>query len=274
MTASGNPSPRISFERDTPELAQNYDRTSDHQFEHGKDLISSLAPAPGEHVLDVGAGTGRLAEYVAAFVGPSGRIIAVDPLPLRVELARQRAQGRFDAQVAQAEDLSAFPDESFDVVYLNSVFHWVEDKPRALEEVHRVLKKGGRVGLNTQSTNRPHEIRPLIEQALVAAGVPFSSEQAQPTISIGEAELEALFSTAGFGGYSGTLRAIETFYPEVEELITRTASSSFGNFLNGLSPDEQARLQQELSRLLEPKRVANGFSLTRYLIFATARKPA
>ncbi|MBB3810453.1 class I SAM-dependent methyltransferase [Pseudochelatococcus contaminans] len=274
MTAATQSRPSISFEHDTPELAEVYDQTSDRQFEHGKNvLIPSLNLQPGEHVLDVGAGTGRLAEYVASIVGPSGRVVAVDPLPLRVDLARRRANGRFEVSVAQAEDLSAFPDESFDAVYLNSVFHWVQDKPRALAEARRVLRKGGRIALNTQNPDKPHDLRYLVEEAVTAAGLPFSAEQVQPTIGVPQTELEPLLTSAGFVDYAATLHSFDTLYSEVDELIALSTSSSFGNFLAVLSDDERERLRLAIEQVLEPKRSSGGFNLTRYLTFLTARKP-
>ncbi|MFC0219522.1 class I SAM-dependent methyltransferase [Pseudochelatococcus lubricantis] len=271
MTDNRNAPSSISLEHDTPELAETYDRTSDRQFEHGKILVASLNPKPGEHVLDVGAGTGRLAEHVVSLTGPSGRVVAVDPLPLRVELARKRGQGRFETQVAQAEDLSAFPDASFDVVYLNSVFHWVEDKPRALAEARRVLKPGGRLGLNTQNPDRPHELRQFIAEAIAATGLPFSAAEVQPTVGVPQAELEPLITAAGFSNYIGTLYSFTDFYDGVDALIASSTSSSFGNFLAVLSPEQQARLRREIERLIETRRTPEGFRFTRHLTFATAR---
>jgi len=56
----------VSLTLDTQELARHYEEVSAaHQFKAGQRLIAKLAVAPGEHVLDVGCGTGLLAEYVA-----------------------------------------------------------------------------------------------------------------------------------------------------------------------------------------------------------------
>ena len=80
----------ISLERDTPELARNYEQAGIVQFHHGKFLIGPLAIKAGEHVLDLGTGTGRLAEFVAGVVGSRGSVIGIDPLQSRIDVARLR----------------------------------------------------------------------------------------------------------------------------------------------------------------------------------------
>jgi arsenite methyltransferase len=127
MSQSGT----ISLEQDTPELARNYETAGIVQFRHGMLLIGPLALKAGEHVLDVGAGTGRLAEFVAGLVGPQGRVIGIDPLASRVDIASLRQSETLTFETGRAEDLSRFDDRQFDAVYLNSVFHWIAEKDRA-----------------------------------------------------------------------------------------------------------------------------------------------
>src|SRR5437868_15431117 len=127
-----------SLSHDSSELAETYDRLSDAQLESGMRLAEQLEVSAGERVIDVGCGTGRLARWLAERVGPRGTVVGVDPLEERVALARVRSGGiRFE--VGPAEDLGAFPDGSFDVACMSSVFHWLADKAKALAEVHRVL---------------------------------------------------------------------------------------------------------------------------------------
>src|SRR5258708_20410684 len=82
-----------SLTEDSDELARDYDRVSvDRQFLSGKMLVRDLAVAAGERVLDVGCGTGLLAEYIADRVGPTGYVLGVDPLPLRIELPQPKTR--------------------------------------------------------------------------------------------------------------------------------------------------------------------------------------
>jgi ubiquinone/menaquinone biosynthesis C-methylase UbiE len=238
--------------RDTPELAATYEEVSIRQFENGKQLVSALNISSGERVLDIGAGTGRLAAYVAKIVGPLGCIVGIDPLPLRIEIAQSKAIRNFEARVGRAEDLSQFADATFDAVYLNSVFHWVADKPQALAEIFRVLKADGRLGLNCQDVAHPHE------------SFQFMSSK----------DLKALVTGAGFVAYEGESRTFIDFYQDADALLTSLNSGSFGNLLVNVSEGSRTHVRDALDRLLKPKRLdGEGIRLERYLIFATARKP-
>src|SRR5262245_41458634 len=253
---AGEPAePRIKLTLDTPQLAARYDEVSGHhQFVDGKELISALHIANGDRVLDIGAGTGHLAAYVEKIVGSSGGVVAIDPLPLRVEIAQSKSTANLEARIGRAEDLSEFADASFDVVYLNCVFHWVEDKKRALAEIFRVLKAGGRLGLNCQDTDHPHEAFDFMRRAVTEAGVEYN--ESVPSLSCHE--LEALVTGAGFVAYEGELRKFVNFYRDVDALLAWSSSSSFGNFLANLSEARCARVRDALDRLLEPKRLSEG----------------
>ena len=275
LISGGTFKPQIDLTHDTPELAATYEKVSVHQqFENGKSLISALNISSGERVLDIGAGTGRLAAYVEKMVGPSGLVVGIDPLPLRVEIAQSRTTGNFEARLGRAEDLSEFADASFDVVYLNSVFHWVEDKARALAEIFRVLKADGRLGLNCQDTDHPHEASLLMRGAITEAGMGRDHLLDHYKLGLSSHELEAFVTEAGFVAYEGKLQTFVSFYRDADALLASSTSSSFGNFLANVSGVGRIRIRDALDRLLEPKRLGEqGIRLERYLAFATARKP-
>src|ERR1700722_8545650 len=96
----------LSLKLDTPDLARHYEEaSSDRQFKAGKVLAQKLALRPGDNVLDVGSGTGLLAEYVAGIVGPSGSVVAIDPLPLRIDIAKRKARPNLTFRVGEALQL-------------------------------------------------------------------------------------------------------------------------------------------------------------------------
>jgi ubiquinone/menaquinone biosynthesis C-methylase UbiE len=264
----------ISSNHDSPELAAAYDEVGIRQFEQGKLLISNLNVSAGECVLDIGAGTGRLAAYVAGIVGPRGRTVAIDPLPLRIEIAKAKARGNLETRVGRAEDLCEFSSETFDVVYLNSVFHWVEDKSRALAEIFRVLRPGGRLGMSCHDPDRPHDARNLVRRAVEDAEVGLDACAVYPSLAICERELRKQLATAGFVECSCEQRTFVDIFADLDALIAWASSSTFGNFLAGVSAVDRNRVVEAMSRWLEPYRMPEGFRLERHLIFATARRAA
>jgi len=97
----------------------------------------------GKRLLEVGCGTGT---DLLQFARGGAQVTGVDLTPRSIEIARRRfavydCAGTF--AIGDAENL-AFPDESFDVVYSFGVLHHTPDTEGAINEVHRVLRRGGR----------------------------------------------------------------------------------------------------------------------------------
>jgi len=111
----------------------------------------TIAPIlPGETVLDIGCGAGTDLLLAARQVGPGGRAIGID----MTEAMRDRARG--SAAVAgltnvevYLADATAIPlqDASVDVVISNGVLNLVPEKEKGFQEIHRVLRPGGRLQL-------------------------------------------------------------------------------------------------------------------------------
>jgi arsenite methyltransferase len=102
----------------------------------------------GDVVLDIGSGSGTDVLIASRRVGPGGRIYALDmTAAMREKLARnvERA-GVTNVEIidANAEEIP-LPDESVDVVTSNGVINLVPDKQKAFDEIHRVLRPGGRI---------------------------------------------------------------------------------------------------------------------------------
>lgn len=104
----------------------------------------------GETVLDVGCGAGTDLLLAALAVGPSGRAIGVEMTAGMRDRAQRGAEALALSHVEIRDgDATLLPVEtaSVDVVISNGVLNLVPDKPRAIREIGRVLKPGGRVQL-------------------------------------------------------------------------------------------------------------------------------
>jgi arsenite methyltransferase len=243
---------------DNEELARDYDRVSaGRQFQSGKLLVRELAIAPGERVLDVGCGTGLLAEHIADLVGPAGHVLGVDPLPLRIELAQAKARTNLQFKVADAYDLSAIPTADFDVVCLNAVFHWLPEKSGPLREFARVLKPDGRLGISSGAKGPRTRFEEIVSAVL--ARPPFSAYARPPgglTHRIDEQEMRQLLTVAGFEVRSIESRESVRSFASPQALVRYSEASSFGNLLAHLPvelrPAAREVIGRELAALAAP----------------------
>lgn len=106
--------------------------------------LGFLALRPGEHVVDIGSGPGFLCESMADAVGPKGRVLGLDisdDLLAAATTRNTRPQLTYGKSDAIALDA---PDGAFDVAVSTQVYEYVADCDRALREMQRVLKPGGR----------------------------------------------------------------------------------------------------------------------------------
>lgn len=110
-------------------------------------LLDMVDLRPGQRVLDIAAGTGLVSLPIAEKVGPDGRVYATDISDNMVselrDLARKRSLDHLKTLRADAEDLSAFPDNSFDIVTCALGLMYFPNPELALKEAKRVLKPGG-----------------------------------------------------------------------------------------------------------------------------------
>jgi SAM-dependent methyltransferase len=108
------------------------------------DFVSWLSPEPGRSWLDVGSGTGALAQAVLAAADPAA-VAGIDPSAAFVDAARATTgdvRARFE--VADAEAIP-FPDEAFDLAVTGLVLNFVPSPAAVLAELDRVTRPGGTV---------------------------------------------------------------------------------------------------------------------------------
>ncbi|HST16487.1 MAG TPA: class I SAM-dependent methyltransferase [Gaiellaceae bacterium] len=180
-------------------------------------IVAAVAELRPDRVLEVGCGWGELAAWIARET--DAEVTAVDLSPRMVELAVQHG---VDANVADVQELP-FTDGSFDVAVAAWMLYHVPDRERAVGELARVLRPGGRLVAATNSTTHLHELRELVGSG--PSTIAFSRES-------GEELLARRFATIDRHDVDGEL--VFAHRAEAEEYVR--ASISMSPFVDNL-PD-------------------------------------
>ncbi len=110
--------------------------------------IRAAGLTPGEVVIDLGCGGGIDTILAARAVGPTGKAIGLDMLPEMLEVAsgnaREGGVTNVEWLLGSLEEIP-LPDESVGVAVSNGVVNLSPRKSRVFAEIHRILRKGGRL---------------------------------------------------------------------------------------------------------------------------------
>ena len=151
-------------------------------------MAESLDIESGSALLDVGTGTGVFVPYLLRRIGRRGRLVTLDFAEEMLKRARAKnCNGNIEYLNADVTNIP-LRDEIFDIVVCYSSFPHFQDKPKSLNEISRVLKKGGRLVICHTSSratiNDIHHQIPVVQNDIIP----------------GEGEMQTMLSMAGFGG--------------------------------------------------------------------------
>jgi SAM-dependent methyltransferase len=119
-----------------------------HPFVTRSRLRKILAPEPAQRVLEIGPGTGYYSLLAAQWLEPDGTLEVLDIQQKMLDHTMRRAHALDISNIVPRQgDAQAlpYPDGHFDAAYLVATLGEVPDKERALRELRRVLKPGGRL---------------------------------------------------------------------------------------------------------------------------------
>jgi len=146
-------------------------------------LLEALVPTAGERLLEIGPGTGYYSLPVADRLAPGGALELVDIQQKMLDhTLRQAAKAGIGNLVARQADARALPfeDDRFDGAFLVTVLGEIPDPARALRELARVLRPGGRLVVG-ELVGDPHWVRPTRLRANAeAAGLRFDRRIGTP----------------------------------------------------------------------------------------------
>jgi SAM-dependent methyltransferase len=128
---------------------------------------------PGTTVLELGPGTGYFSVEAARMIGPGGRLLCLDiQPPMLAELSEHLR----DAGVSNAGlllgDATRLPlaEDSVDTAYLVAVLGEIPDRPLALQELRRVLRRGGILSITETLTDPDYQLEDSVRDVCRALG--------------------------------------------------------------------------------------------------------
>jgi len=164
----------------------------------GRSVMTRLAPAEGEHVLDVGCGCGSTTLALAAAVGPGGTVTGIDPSAAMLAVARDAAAAAGLTNVDFIEgDAGTHPyrPHAYEVIFSRMGTMFFDEPEAAFTNLRRALRQGGRLGFvcwrsleeNTWTTEPRDAAAALVPLPPVAdpdAPGPFSLARAERISSV------------------------------------------------------------------------------------------
>lgn len=238
-------------------------------------LVELLAPGPGERLLDVATGPGVVAIEAARAMGGQGEVVATDIASIWetwvVDAARDAGVGNVTFATMAAEAL-AYPDGSYDVVGCQFGLMFTPDPLAALNEMNRVLRPGGRLGVAVWS--------PLDRVAHFATAAALrnvfpaeTGEDELSPLSLSEPGLiERLVTDAGFDAVRSERRT-ETFtLDDFEQEWNRRAGDPAFSAQIAASGDNRTRAREAVRIALEPFRAGDHYEMPSEAIIVTAGK--
>lgn len=183
----------------------------------------------GEHVVDVGCGTGAAARAAAERVGMSGHVVGIDVNPGMIQVAKSLPAGyggEIDWRVEDVNRLS-LEDFSTDLVLCAQALQFFPNKGPALREMRRVLKHGGRVAISLWCTIQENPYFDALVNAVsrhvnpeTAAGLGAAFTLIDP------GEIRDLLLQAGFEKVEIAYQQLDLDLPPVGEFVSRHISAT------------------------------------------------
>jgi SAM-dependent methyltransferase len=228
----------------------------------------------GERVLDVACGTGIVGRLAVEQVGGLRAVTGVDINPAMLEVARSasRSNGAMEWHTGSAEALP-FPDREFDVVLCQQGLQFFDDRQKALSEMFRVLKPGGRLGIAVWQTLQHDPFGLAVADALRRHVSEAAAERAAQALGT-EDVLRSLMKGAGFREIVIETVVLTRESESVEQSVRHHLASSgrLAAIAGALSEESRAAVIADVVAALRPYRHPDGWRIPRGTYIAMARR--
>ncbi|MDF2187905.1 class I SAM-dependent methyltransferase [Paraflavitalea sp. CAU 1676] len=243
-------------------------------------MLDMATVKPGDQVLDIAAGAGEQSITAAHKVGTSGYVLATDISSNILEFAKQMAQEagvkNIETKVMDGEDLT-LENETFDAVISRVGLIYFPDQQKALKEMLRVLKPGGKVAAIVYSMPEHNKFFSLpVSIIRNRAKLPPPLPGQPGPFSLGaEGVIEKAFTQAGFVNVQSERINSPLQLPSAKEcvLFEKESFGALHQMMSSLSDPEKAAVWQEIESELKQFETADGFTGPCEMVVAVGEKP-
>lgn len=215
-----------------------------HSFvwQYAENLLDLLDPKLGEHILDLGCGTGQLTEKIAR---NGTEVMGIDSSQNMIEKARQNYP---DLQFNVADARSFQIDRTFDAVFSNATLHWVPEADAVIDRVYQALKSGGRFVAEFGGKGNVKAITTALSQALKEIGINRDNPWYFPSIGEYATKLEK----HGFDVTYAVLFSRPTPLADQEAGLRNWIEMFCDRFFTGVTEEEKMQVIRKVEKQLQP----------------------
>ncbi len=244
-------------------------------------MLDDVRLGEGSRVLDVAAGAGGQTLEAARRVGATGHVLATDISPTILGYAAATAADAGLDHVAtleaDGEDLGAVPDASFDAAISRVGLIYFPDQQRALTEICRTLRPGGRLSSVVYSTPDRNGFFALpVGIIRRIAGLPAPAPGMPGPFSLGSPGVaQAAYERAGLVDVTVTAVPSPVRLASAAECVSfeRESFGALHQMLSGVTDDERAAAWQEIEDTLEQFEGADGFTGPCEMLVVSGTRP-
>jgi len=220
----------------------------------------------GSRVLDVAAGTGESTLMAARRVGPKGHVLAADVsasmLNVAAEAARQVGLANVETRIMNAENIELDSD-SFDAVICRMALMLFPNPAKALTEMRRVVRAGGKVAVIVHSALDKNPYSGIIHGTVRRLGNILPPARGEPWMfALGEpGALEEVYRRADFSNVSVRAVPIQRRLQSAADAVKNMRKGAGDNreLMNRLSEDDRERAWAEIAEQFKQFDGPNGF---------------